>query len=140
MPSPIIFTNGGTDILEESGPALAAIGAFLEKRPEITLLRIESHVSTATKNGQVISEMRAATVMRDLITRGVSCERLLAVGFGTGRSIADNATWEGRSKNNRMEFYVAQLRGKPLAGLPENGGGVTANEPCDKNKLYIIDY
>ncbi len=41
-----------------------------------------------------------------LINRGVAPGRLVAVGYGESRPIADNNTVLGRAKNRRVEFTV----------------------------------
>jgi len=50
----------------------------------------------------------AVTIHR--IRRGVSKDRMVARGFGPAQPIATNATSQGREKNRRVEFRVAQRR------------------------------
>ena len=50
-------------------------------------------------------------------------ERLVAVGFGAERPIADNSTAEGRAQNRRTEFKIAAVNGNPYRGVPLDGGG-----------------
>ncbi len=45
------------------------------------------------------------------------------MGFGQNKPIADNSTEEGKSKNRRTEFHVAELGGKKYLGLDPTGGG-----------------
>ena len=54
---------------------------------------------------------------------GIKAERLLAVGFGQNKPVADNTTEEGKAKNRRTEFRVAELGGKKYLGLDPTGGG-----------------
>jgi outer membrane protein OmpA-like peptidoglycan-associated protein len=49
-----------------------------------------------------ISQLRAETVGRFLAEQGVETHRLQAIGMGTARPIADNATVEGRRQNRRV--------------------------------------
>lgn len=45
--------------------------------------------------------------MRDyLVSRGIAGDRISAQGFGPTRSIADNASPEGRANNRRVEIIV----------------------------------
>jgi OmpA-OmpF porin, OOP family len=53
-----------------------------------------------------LSQRRAAVVRDYLIYLGVPAERLVAVGHGDRKPIADNATEEGRARNRRVEFRV----------------------------------
>jgi OOP family OmpA-OmpF porin len=40
-----------------------------------------------------------------LIKKGISADRLRAVGYGEAFPIADNATAEGRERNRRVELH-----------------------------------
>ena len=57
-----------------------------------------------------LSQARAEAVVGALIRRGVSADRMVARGFGPTQPIATNATRQGREKNRRVEFRVAQRR------------------------------
>ena len=56
-----------------------------------------------------LSRLRAESVRQRLIRRGVSPERLRAIGRGESTPVADNATEEGRAENRRVEFQVNPL-------------------------------
>lgn len=114
------FKVGGT-----SEAALAQLKQFLDENPRITKLRIEGHtdnVGTAAAN-EALSGERALTIKRFLVEKGIDKARLLAVGFGQSRPIADNSTEEGRAKNRRTEFRIAELSGKAYLGRDATGGG-----------------
>jgi OmpA-OmpF porin, OOP family len=53
---------------------------------------------------QKLSEARANAVVAYLTGKGFDTRRLIAVGFGDTKPIADNATAEGRAQNRRMAF------------------------------------
>lgn len=55
-----------------------------------------------------LSQNRAKTVMNYLVKKGISADRLSAVGYGPDRPIADNATESGRNQNRRVQFCVAK--------------------------------
>ena len=55
-----------------------------------------------------LSDARANTVMRELVSLGIAPERLTAEGYGEQHPIADNATAEGRARNRRIAFRVTQ--------------------------------
>ncbi|MBZ5856729.1 OmpA family protein [Flavihumibacter profundi] len=55
-----------------------------------------------------LSEKRAQSVINYLVSRGVSADRLTAVGYGQDQPIAENNTSAGRTKNRRVEFKVSQ--------------------------------
>jgi len=53
-----------------------------------------------------LSEARAQSVRNSLIVQGVAANRLRAVGYGSSRPVADDATEAGRMENRRIEFTV----------------------------------
>jgi OOP family OmpA-OmpF porin len=111
--------GGGSDAVVDQ------LKKFLDENPKVTKLRIEGHtdnVGTADAN-LALSGQRALTVKNSAIAKGVKKERLIAVGFGQTKPLADNTTDEGRAKNRRTEFRIADIGGRPYLGLKEDGGG-----------------
>ncbi len=53
---------------------------------------------------QKLSQGRAEAVRDYLISQGLDATRLTAKGYGSTRSIADNATTDGRARNRRVEL------------------------------------
>ncbi|MDX2445401.1 MAG: OmpA family protein, partial [Bacteroidales bacterium] len=53
---------------------------------------------------QKLSEERAETVMNQLISMGISADRLTFKGFGESKPINTNDTPEGKANNRRVEF------------------------------------
>ena len=100
---------------------------WLAEKSYITTVRIEGH-STVPSNAQTISEAQAMTVARALVSKGVDCTRLIVVGFGSSKPVAAS----GDPANNRIEFVNAALRGRPIGGLPLDGGGNVAGDPCKR--------
>ena len=60
----------------------------------------------------------------------IDCNRLIAVGFGSTKPVADNSTPVGKAENRRIEFVMAGLRGKAISGMPLDGGGKVAGDLC----------
>jgi len=111
--------GGGSDAVVDQ------LKSFLDQNPKVTKLRIEGHtdnVGTADSN-LTLSGQRALTVKNAAIAKGVKKERLLAVGFGQNKPIGDNTTEEGKAKNRRTEFRIAEIGGKKYLGLDPAGGG-----------------
>lgn len=132
VPSPIVFETGGDGIRPESEAALQHVANYLKDKTYISLLRIESHTDNQgdpAKN-QALTEKRSMAVGRWLIAHGIDCQRLLAVGFGSTKPVADNRSPEGRSQNRRVRFVNAALRGRAIGGMPVDGGGHVAGELC----------
>jgi OOP family OmpA-OmpF porin len=111
--------GGGSDAVVDQ------LKKFLDENPKVTKLRVEGHtdnVGVAAEN-LTLSGQRALTVKNAAIAKGVAKERLLAVGFGQTKPIADNTTDDGKAKNRRTEFRIAEIAGKPYLGQKEDGGG-----------------
>lgn len=119
LPGPIVFTGEALDAA--SDPALEHARSYLAAKDVITLMRIEGHA-----DDQAQSERRALVVARWLIAHGIDCKRLVAVGFGPTKPIADTSSPEGRAQNTRIELHNAQMRGKAIGGMPSDGGGQLA--------------
>lgn len=132
LPGPVVFETGGDRLKPESDSVLAHVKAYLDSKAYISLLRIEGHTDNSgdpAKN-QALSERRALSVARHLVAQGVDCKRLLPVGFGQDKPVAENKTPEGKAQNRRMAFVNAALRGRPIGGMPVDGGGRVAGDPC----------
>lgn len=132
LPGPVVFKTGSAELAPESDEVLSIVKEYLDAKPQITLLRIEGHTDSDgdDKANQKLSEERSMSVARWLIAKGIDCKRLHPVGFGESKPIADNNTPEGKAQNRRTAFVNAALKGKPIAGLPIDGGGKYAGDPC----------
>ncbi|HET9958769.1 MAG TPA: OmpA family protein [Polyangiaceae bacterium] len=127
LPGTIEFESGKATFKAgtNSEQSLAQLKQFLDENARITKLRIEGHtdnVGGADANLKLSGE-RALAIKRWLVEHGVVKERLIAAGFGQTKPVADNATEEGRAKNRRTEFRIAELSGKPYLGNDPTGGG-----------------
>ncbi len=120
----IVFETGTAKIKAESEESLANIKKYLDDKSYISLLRVEGHVSGSAKN-QALSEARANSVCAWLVGKGIDCKRLIAVGFGDTKPVS-----EMPAANTRITFVNAALRGHAIGGMPVDGGGNVAGDPC----------
>lgn len=132
LPGPVTFEPDSDKVAPESAAALAHVQAFLATKSYVTLLRIEVHTDATgdTASNQTMSEKRALSVARALVGAGVDCKRLLPVGFGDTKPVADKSTATGRAANRRVGFALASLRGRAIGGMPVDGGGSVAGDAC----------
>lgn len=132
LPGPVVFETGKAVLKPESDAVLDIVRQYLEAKPQITLLRIEGHTDNVgiAADNQRLSEARSMAVAQWLIAKGTNCKRLIPVGFGQDKPIGDNKTPEGREMNRRTAFVNAELKGKPIGGMPVDGGGKVAGDPC----------
>lgn len=128
LPQPLAFTPGTPDLLPQSEPDLDLIRAYMAKQPAITLLRIEGHVTDAADEQArlVLSLKRSLAVALWLVEHGVDCKRLIPVGFGSSKPRHP----AGDARNERIEFVNAALRGRPIGGMPVDGGGMPLEWTC----------
>lgn len=127
IPGNIEFETGKATfkVGSDTEKTLEQLKQFLDENPRVTKLRIEGHtdnVGSAAANEQLSGE-RALAIKKFLVEKGIAKDRLLAVGFGQNRPVADNSTEEGRAKNRRTEFRIAELSGKAFLGKDPTGGG-----------------
>lgn len=90
---------------EKTLPLLDELAGFLRAHPEYELIEIGVHSDDRGGPKQRTTE-RADNVRNYLLGKGVSPERVNAVGFGDSRPIAVNMTAAGRAKNNRTVLRV----------------------------------
>lgn len=131
LPKPIAFAGGAhLAVNVDNKDALDHVAAYAAAKSYLSTLRVEAHVAVAGKEGQLLSEQRAMEVARALVARGVDCKRLLPVGFGDTKPVADPSTAEGKAKNTRIEIVNAALRNIAIGGMPLDGGGRVAGDVC----------
>lgn len=132
LPAPVAFETNSGKLKPESDAVLEHVKAYLEARPYISLLRVEVHTDAMgdPRANQGLSEERAVAVVAALVKKGITCERLIGVAFGGNKPIAANDTLEGREMNRRTVFANAALKGRPIGGMPVDGGGKVVASPC----------
>jgi outer membrane protein OmpA-like peptidoglycan-associated protein len=105
----ILFDLNEATLKQEARIVIAKLAGILLIMREQNL-RVEGHTdSTGTDEyNQGLSERRAATVRDFLAGQGINMNRMVAVGYGERRPVADNDSREGRKKNRRVEIIIAQ--------------------------------
>ena len=98
------FANNSAVVPASADARLDAYAEFLKKYP-IYSAKIVGYTDSrgSASYNQKLSQRRAEAVMNALIQRGVSADRLSALGRGEADPVADNATAEGRAQNRRIE-------------------------------------
>lgn len=132
LPKPIAFELSSLVLTPESAASLDYVASYLRQHPHVTLLRIEGHFDDAATTRPVleVTQDRAVVVARALVARGIDCKRLLAVGFGASKPVVPNDTPAHRARNRRIELVNAALGGKPIGGMPVDGGGSPGRQAC----------
>lgn len=132
LPGAIVYKTGSAELEPISFPILDQVKSYLDSKPNVTLLRIEGHTDAdgdAAKNLD-LSARRAQSAAKYLVGKGVDCKRLIAVGFGVTKPVADNKTAEGKAQNRRTDFINAAINGKPIMKMPVDGGAPKVLDAC----------
>lgn len=107
----IYFEANKSDLRAESSAALDELVAFLQENPNIWV-EIGGHTNGLPNDAfcAKLSNDRAKAVVDYLITKGIPADRLTWKGYGKTMPVADNATLEGRRKNQRVELKVIKVK------------------------------
>jgi outer membrane protein OmpA-like peptidoglycan-associated protein len=103
----INFKTGSAEILPGSWAILDRAVKVLQDYPDVNL-EISGHTDSKGKASYnlSLSQHRADSVKLYMVSRGISANRLISIGYGKERPIADNSTASGRATNRRTEFRL----------------------------------
>jgi outer membrane protein OmpA-like peptidoglycan-associated protein len=104
----IYFASGSARLTPDSEPLLGAVADIVLRCPDLRV-RITGHtddVGSEAANA-ALSQARAASVAGWLTDKGIATGRFVAEGQGEAQPVADNTTPDGRAKNRRIAFSVA---------------------------------
>lgn len=105
--SGISFKAGSAELVPSS---LSTLDRTIEglKRNAKAKVEIEGHTSSegGEEFNRKLSEDRANSVRNYMVRKGISGDRVTAVGYGYSRPKASNDTEEGRRQNRRIEIRV----------------------------------
>jgi outer membrane protein OmpA-like peptidoglycan-associated protein len=102
----VTFMSGKAVLNVNSYTILDQVYESLAEWKEVKL-EIQGHTDSQGSEAAnlKLSQARADAVRMYLIKKGISADRLRAVGYGEAFPIADNATAEGRERNRRVELH-----------------------------------
>lgn len=109
IPSDISFDTGRSNIKPNLQPILDQFAQGLNNQPN-TEIRIIGHTDSTGSDSvnNPLSVNRAASARDYLSARGVDSRRILISGRGSYEPIADNNSEMGRSRNRRIEIFLAE--------------------------------
>ena len=103
------FESNEAKLTPDSMRKIKAFADYLKRKPKATVT-IEGYTDSSgdMKKNMKLSQQRALSVKKALISFGIKPGRITAVGKGSLNPIADNDTPEGRAKNRRIEAIIHQ--------------------------------
>ena len=105
MPSNITFDSSQAAIKSSFYPVLSSVAKVMK---EFNKNRIEIRGYTDSTGGPIInnplSQDRAESVAKYLVSQGVPATRMSIYGMGSSNPVGDNSTKDGRAQNRRVEI------------------------------------
>ena len=110
MPGNITFATNSADLNAGFYDVLNSVSLVIDEFDQ-TVVEVAGHTDSTGTNeyNQQLSVRRAGSVASYLRTREILPERIIEVGVGEDRPIADNATDSGRQANRRVELTLVPL-------------------------------
>ena len=110
MPGNVTFATDSSDLSPAFFDVLTSVTKVL-KEFDKTVVEVAGHTDSTGSDSynQSLSERRAGSVAQYLRSQGVLNDRLLTVGMGEARPVADNSSDSGRQANRRVEITMVPL-------------------------------
>ncbi len=110
MPGNVTFATDSSDLSPAFFDVLNSVGKVLGEF-EQTVVEVAGHTDSTGSDSynQSLSERRAQSVSRYLTAQGVIPQRVITVGMGESRPVADNTTAAGRQANRRVEITMVPV-------------------------------
>ena len=110
MPGNVTFGFDRADISASFYPVLDSVGIVL-KEFDKTLVEVAGHTDSVGSEvyNRNLSEQRAESVAAYLRSQEVRGDRLITIGAGEARPVADNSSDAGRALNRRVEITIVPV-------------------------------
>lgn len=110
MPGNVTFATNSSDLSPAFFSVLTSVGKVLEEY-EQTVVEVAGHTDSTGSEAynQSLSERRAGSVTSYLSSQGVISQRMITLGMGESRPVADNGSDSGRQANRRVEITMVPL-------------------------------
>jgi outer membrane protein OmpA-like peptidoglycan-associated protein len=110
MPGNITFKSNSADVDPSFYKVLNSVNIVLKKYNK-TVVEVAGHTDNTgpADYNQKLSERRANAVAQYLESQGLVSNRVVTIGAGESKPVADNSTPEGRQSNRRVELTLTPL-------------------------------
>jgi outer membrane protein OmpA-like peptidoglycan-associated protein len=110
MPGNVTFATDSSDLSPAFFNVLNSVGKVLAEF-EQTVVEVAGHTDSTGSDAynQSLSERRATSVSSYLSSQGVIDQRVITLGIGEARPVADNSSAAGRQANRRVEITMVPV-------------------------------
>jgi outer membrane protein OmpA-like peptidoglycan-associated protein len=110
MPGNITFKTNSAELDPSFYKVLNSVDIVLKKYDK-TVVEVAGHTDNtgSAQYNQALSERRANAVAQYLESQGLASNRVVTIGAGETKPVADNSTPEGRQANRRVELTLTPL-------------------------------
>jgi outer membrane protein OmpA-like peptidoglycan-associated protein len=110
MPGNITFATGSSDLSPAFFDVLNSVSKVLAEFDQ-TVVEVAGHTDSdgSVQYNQGLSERRAQVVAQYFRTRDIIEQRLIPIGQGESRPVADNTTTSGKQANRRVEITMVPV-------------------------------
>lgn len=136
----LVFDSGKAQIRSEAYPVLDKVASILKENVAQFNVGIEGHTDNQNirysgwKTNWELSSARALSVLHYLVNeKGMSPQRLSAIGYGEYQPVDSNETAQGRQLNRRVEIVIFPQLNKARATESYDQGSNLA-EPAENLK------
>jgi len=109
----ILFESGKHELRTEGKALLESVSSILKESVQKNDIFIAGHTDNVPlrtdaqyESNWTLSTYRAIEVVKYLVGKGLSPDKLTAAGYGEFKPIASNDTPEGKTQNRRVELYL----------------------------------
>ena len=110
MPGNVTFATDSSDLSPAFFDVLNSVGKVLGEFDK-TVVEVAGHTDSrgSDSHNQGLSERRAGSVASYLSGQGIIDQRIITVGMGEARPVADNSSAAGQQANRRVEITMVPV-------------------------------
>ena len=99
----VLFATNKATIVDNAFVDILKVAEFMRDYPDV-VVTIEGHTDdrASIEHNHKLSQRRAEAVRKELIRFGANAQKMLAIGYGELKPIANNQTEAGRTQNRRV--------------------------------------
>ncbi|MFO0565144.1 MAG: OmpA family protein [Polyangiaceae bacterium] len=115
------FWTNSAQIRPVSYPLLQRVAELIQQNPSYVHVEVQGHTDERGPEwfNKKLSEERAQSVQKFLVTQGITESRLSARGFGSEKPLADKKSERAWFMNRRVEFFITrEVRTGTPSGTP----------------------